>query len=347
MDLSERRDGNEINESRRPLNIERIFSKEIRKFSLLTAEEEKELSKLIQEKGDKDALNKLVECNLRFARLMAGRYLYTGVPFLDLVQAASLGLIKAAERFDHRRNKRFATYAYCRIRRSIQEECQNYDLIACPPEVKMARNKILRTIAQYKLKKGRGPSPEELSAILAMSPEKIEKLLGYVDRREIRLDDFYDPRHKGDESSEYHDVIGDAVAPTPEQIFSAKEELQEMSDNLDIMLDALSRGSSKKIARDKSIFLLRYGLNDGLVGSTLDKIGAKYNITKERARQIVDKGWAIIRRRCASELIARKWTREQIKELDEKWMKKELRKIDCLIRLGGLTPNLFTQGLRE
>ena len=348
MDHHKKDEPEEKNEMYKDLSIEKIFLREMKQFPLLTAEGEEELSRLILEENDKDALSRMVECNLRLARAVARRYLSSGVPYLDLIQAASLGLMAAAKRFDYRRKKKFSTYAFYWMRQAIELECHNYSsIVTCPPEVSIARRRIIRIIAQHKLKKGIGPSIEEISEIVALPSKKVEELLEYGRCYELRFEDYSDSIDREGREDDLHEMIGDMTAPTPEQILIAKQELKEISYNFKIMFSALARGYFKKTMRDKEIFLIRYGLNDGLRVTTLEAIAKRHKISRERARQIIDKGWKIVQKRCFRELIAKKWTPDQIKGLNEDWMKEELKKVDIYIKLSGLTADLFTQGLRE
>lgn len=329
-------------------SIESIFIRDMNGFAVLSAKEEKELGVMIQKHKDQDAAHKLVLHNLRLARIAACKHLYTGVPFLDLVQTASLGLMEAAKRFDPSRGVRFATYASYWIRQYLQRELQNTEqTIRSPAYVCEKLKKLSRAMGEYKAKSGSSPSDSELSEILFISKKEIRELVAMTARSVARLDENYDPLGQGNDDRNLHEMIGDISAPSPEDILMAKQELAEISANLRIILKSLSKKSQAIDKRNKAIFIMRYGLNNGLVGSTLDEIGVKYGITKERVRQIVDKAWIVIRARCMHGLLEKKWTRKQIYELDHDWMVKELLKIESLVEICGLTANLFTQDLTE
>ncbi|HLA26125.1 MAG TPA: sigma-70 family RNA polymerase sigma factor [Patescibacteria group bacterium] len=339
---------NDVKNIRGRMNIESIFLRDMREFSVLTAEEEKELGILIQKYQDESAIHKLVLHNLRLARIAACKYLYSGVSFLDLVQMASLGLMEAAKRFDPSKNVRFATYAAYWITQHILRGIQNTEqIIRSPIYIGDKLKKLAKITGNYKAKYGRSPSDAELSEILFVSKKEIRELFSIMTRSLSYLDENYDPLGKGNADRNLHEVISDIAAPSPEDILIAKQELADITDNVKIILKALMKKSQPMDRRNKDIFIMRYGLDNGLEGRTLDYVGEKFCITKERVRQIIDKKWEVMRGRCLPDLLKKNWTRQQIYELNHDWMIKELLKIESLIEICGLTANLFTQELTK
>src|SRR5215471_3162807 len=231
-----------------------LFLKDIGKVRLLTAQEEVDLAKRI-ERGDLDAKQKMVESNLRLVVSIAKNYHNQGLPFLDLIQEGTLGLVRAAEKFDYRKGFKFSTYATWWIRQAIARAlADKARTIRIPVHVVEKLNKIGR--AERKLVTG--IDPEEVDSIKrsAQAPVSLEKPVG------------------DEEESEFGQFIADEKAESPFDRAAdllTKEALREALENLSY--------------RERRVLELRYGLG-GEHPRTLDEVGRTFNVTRERIRQI-------------------------------------------------------------
>lgn len=247
----------------------RQYLQDIRKFPLLTPEEERELA-MACGSGDEDAIRKMVNSNLRLVVSIAREYAGRGVPVLDLIQEGSIGLLVAAKKFDHTRETRFSTYATYWIRRGITQ-CiiQHTAMIHVPKYTAERIRKVLSAKAELYQKTGEQPSGEEIAKESGIPLEKAEKLLRLLP--EIYSLDA--PAQDGEDAT-VQMLLEDVHAPQP------LEELvrRELVHILDDLLGQLDR-------RQEQILRLHFGLEDGTCYS-LEQISKHLNISKERARQI-------------------------------------------------------------
>ncbi|GIO94152.1 RNA polymerase sigma factor RpoD [Paenibacillus sp. FSL K6-1566] len=247
----------------------RMYLKEIGRVPLLSADEEVELSKRIEE-GDEDAKRRLAEANLRLVVSIARRYAGRGMQFLDLIQEGNMGLIKAVEKFDYSKGFKFSTYATWWIRqaitRSIADQART---IRIPVHMVETINKLVRVSRQLLQELGREPSPEEIAKEMDITPEKVREILK-VSQEPVSLE-----TPVGEESdSNLGDFIEDqdALAPADAAAFELlKEQLEEV---LDTLTD-----------REENVLRLRFGLEDGRT-RTLEEVGQVFGVTRERIRQI-------------------------------------------------------------
>ena len=247
----------------------RMYLKEIGKVPLLTAEEEIELAKRM-ELGDEEAKKKLCEANLRLVVSIAKRYVGRGMLFLDLIQEGNLGLIKAVDKFDWRKGYKFSTYATWWIRqaitRSIADQART---IRIPVHMVETINKLIRISRQLLQELGREPTPEEIAAEMEISVEKVREILK-IAQEPVSLET---PIGE-EEDSHLGDFIPDDDVPAPADAaaFSMlKEQLVEVLDTL--------------TEREQKVLKLQFGLEDGRA-RTLEEVGRRFEVTRERIRQI-------------------------------------------------------------
>ncbi len=247
----------------------RMYLKEIGKVALLTAEEEIDLAKRM-EAGDEEAKQRLCEANLRLVVSIAKRYVGRGMLFLDLIQEGNLGLIKAVDKFDWRKGYKFSTYATWWIRqaitRSIADQART---IRIPVHMVETINKLIRISRQLLQEYGREPTPEEIAAEMDISEDKVREILK-IAQEPVSLET---PIGE-EEDSHLGDFIPDDDVPAPADAaaFSMlKEQLVEVLDTL--------------TEREQKVLRLRFGLDDGRA-RTLEEVGKRFDVTRERIRQI-------------------------------------------------------------
>ena len=247
----------------------RMYLKEIGKVSLLTADEEIELAKRM-EQGDEEAKKRLAEANLRLVVSIAKRYVGRGMLFLDLIQEGNLGLIKAVEKFDYKKGYKFSTYATWWIRQAITRAIADQArTIRIPVHMVETINKVKKTNSQLLHKNGRDPTAEEIADELQMPVEKVREILR-VAQEPVSLET---PIGE-EEDSHLGDFIPDDDALAPADAASMlllKEQLGEVLKTL--------------TAREEKVLSLRFGLEDGHP-RTLEEVGKEFNVTRERIRQI-------------------------------------------------------------
>ncbi|MCS5696160.1 RNA polymerase primary sigma factor [Desulfofundulus australicus DSM 11792] len=247
----------------------RMYLKEIGRIPLLTPEEEIELAKRI-EQGDEEAKRRLAEANLRLVVSIAKRYVGRGMLFLDLIQEGNLGLIKAVEKFDYRKGYKFSTYATWWIRQAITRAIADQArTIRIPVHMVETINKLIRVSRQLLQELGREPTPEEIAKEMGISEEKVREIMK-IAQEPVSLET---PIGE-EEDSHLGDFIEDqdARAPAEEASYTLlREQLEEV---LKTLTD-----------REQKVLRLRFGLDDGRA-RTLEEVGQKFGVTRERIRQI-------------------------------------------------------------
>jgi RNA polymerase primary sigma factor len=250
-----------------------LFLKDIGKVPLLTAAQEVELAKRI-ERGDHRAKQAMVEANLRLVVSIAKRYRNQGLPFLDLIQEGTIGLVRAAEKFDYRKGFKFSTYATWWIRQAVARAIADKGrTIRMPVHVVEKLNRILRSERKLRAERGREPSIEEIARDVDMSPDEVEHI-----RRSAQTPVSLEKPVGDDDESEFGHFLADDSTPLPDEL--AETALQREA--LRGILSALSE-------RERRVLELRYGL-DGQQPRTLDEVGRAFNVTRERIRQIEHQG---------------------------------------------------------
>ena len=247
----------------------RMYLKEIGKVSLLTADEEIELAKRM-EQGDEEAKKRLAEANLRLVVSIAKRYVGRGMLFLDLIQEGNLGLIKAVEKFDYRKGYKFSTYATWWIRQAITRAIADQArTIRIPVHMVETINKLIRVSRQLLQELGREPTPEEIAEEMDMNVERVREILK-ISQEPVSLET---PIGE-EEDSHLGDFIQDDNVPVPADAAAftlLKEQLIEVLGTL--------------TEREQKVLRLRFGLDDGRA-RTLEEVGKEFNVTRERIRQI-------------------------------------------------------------
>ena len=247
----------------------RMYLKEIGKVSLLTADEEIELAKRM-EQGDEEAKKRLAEANLRLVVSIAKRYVGRGLLFLDLIQEGNLGLIKAVEKFDYRKGYKFSTYATWWIRQAITRAIADQArTIRIPVHMVETINKLIRVSRQLLQELGREPTPEEIAEEMKMPVDRVREILK-ISQEPVSLET---PIGE-EEDSHLGDFIQDDNVPVPADAAAftlLKEQLIEVLGTL--------------TEREQKVLRLRFGLDDGRA-RTLEEVGKEFNVTRERIRQI-------------------------------------------------------------
>ena len=247
----------------------RMYLKEIGKVPLLSAEEEIELAKKM-EQGDENAKKRLAEANLRLVVSIAKRYVGRGMLFLDLIQEGNLGLIKAVEKFDYRKGYKFSTYATWWIRQAITRAIADQArTIRIPVHMVETINKLIRVSRQLLQELGREPTPEEIAEEMDMPVDRVREILK-ISQEPVSLET---PIGE-EEDSHLGDFIQDDNVPVPAE--AAAQTL--LKEQLDEVLDTLTE-------REQKVLRLRFGLDDGRA-RTLEEVGKEFNVTRERIRQI-------------------------------------------------------------
>jgi len=248
------------------------YLQEIGKVDLLTPDEEVELAKRIRE-GDQVALEKLTKANLRFVVSVAKQYQNQGLSLGDLINEGNLGLIKAAQRFDETRGFKFISYAVWWIRQSIlQALAEQSRIVRLPLNRVGSLNKISKTFSELEQRYEREPSPDELAEVLEVTTAEVVDTMK-ISGRHVSMDA---PFVQGDENS-LSDVLENDSEETPDA--------ELMNDSL---RREVQRALSTLTQREADVISLYFGLN-GEHSMTLEEIGEKFNLTRERVRQIKEK----------------------------------------------------------
>jgi RNA polymerase primary sigma factor len=247
----------------------RMYLKEIGRVPLLTAQEEVELAKRI-EQGDEEAKKRLAEANLRLVVSIAKRYVGRGMLFLDLIQEGNLGLLKAVEKFDYRKGYKFSTYATWWIRQAITRAIADQArTIRIPVHMVETINKLIRVQRQLLQELGREPTPEEIAQRMGITVERVREIQK-VAQEPVSLET---PIGE-EEDSHLGDFIEDEDAPAPAEAAG----YQLLKEQLEEVLDTLTN-------REEKVLRLRFGLSDGRA-RTLEEVGQVFGVTRERIRQI-------------------------------------------------------------
>jgi RNA polymerase sigma factor (sigma-70 family) len=246
-----------------------IYLSEIRKTRLLSPEEEKQLARQV-EKGDANARGSMIEANLRLVVKIAKRYVNRGLPLLDLIEEGNLGLIRAVERFRTEKGTRFSTYGTWWIRQSIERGLVNQaNAVRLPVHVADEISRLFRVAAKLRTADGAEPPVEQVAQHMDAKPEYVRRLLGFA-RKTFSLD-----QPVGDDPDySLQDTLEDPQSRDP-----AEDVLE--GDRLEL----LEAWLGQLTAREQDVLRHRYGLYEG-EPLTLEEIGRRYHVTRERIRQI-------------------------------------------------------------
>ncbi len=256
------------------------YLKEINKIPPLTPDEEKELARRIQ-KGDKEALKRLVEANLKFVVSIAKRYRGKGVPFMDLINEGNLGLIEAAKRFDPDRNVKFITYAVWWIKQAIISAiAEQSGIFKISYKTLNLLNNVGKKFNELQKELNRDPSPRELAEAMDIDELALNSLLTtYGDHKS--LDDYIS---SDTDDLNYEDVIEQETVDDAETELIKKSFVEHLMESLSILSD-----------REREVLIHRFGLN-GEEPKTLQEIGKLLKLSRERVRQIEKNALEKIRR---------------------------------------------------
>src|SRR6516225_9920185 len=260
----------------------KIYLREIGQIPLLTPGQEIELAAKIK-KGDREALALMIRSNLRLVVKIALAYANLGLPLLDLISEGNIGLMKAVERFDPAKGGKLSTYAAWWIKQSIRRALANQSkTIRLPVHLVDKISKMRRVSLQMSEELGREPTDEEFAEEIGISSTKLSQLKT-VSIRPASLD----APIGDDDSTEFGEIVGDEEAQTPFELFRDKNMRDELSELLGVLDD-----------RERKIIFERYGL-DGDKPKTLEEIGKKFGVTRERIRQLQNIALAKLRKALA------------------------------------------------
>jgi len=246
-----------------------LFLKEIGRVELLTAAQEVELAKRI-ERGDMTAKTQMVEANLRLVVSIAKRYRNQGLPFLDLIQEGTIGLVRAVEKFDYRRGFKFSTYATWWIRQAVARAlADKARTIRMPVHVVEKLNRMSRIERELRASLGRDPTMPEVAKAVGLPLREVEQI-----RRAAQTPVSLERPVGDDEESELGDFLEDETTSRPDE--AAEDTLRN---------ETLAQALATLSERERRVLELRYGLN-GERPRTLDEVGRTFNVTRERIRQI-------------------------------------------------------------
>ncbi|MBC7460518.1 MAG: RNA polymerase sigma factor RpoD [Thermoleophilia bacterium] len=247
----------------------RMYLKEIGKVALLTGEQEVSLAKRI-ERGDMAASRALIEANLRLVVSIAKRYQNRGLQFLDLIQEGNLGLMRAVDKFDYTKGYKFSTYATWWIRQAITRAIADQArTIRVPVHMVETINKLIRTQRKLAQELGRDATHEEIGLAMEMTAQKVGEVLK-LNQDPVSLE----TPVGGEDDSSLADFVEDTVSPVPTEAIAAKMRRQEVQE----ILETLSH-------RERKVLELRFGLR-GEEPRTLEEVGQRFGVTRERIRQI-------------------------------------------------------------
>jgi len=246
-----------------------LFLKDIGRVDLLTAAQEVELAKRI-ERGEHGAKQEMVEANLRLVVSIAKKYRNQGLPFLDLIQEGTIGLVRAAEKFDYRKGFKFSTYATWWIRQAVARALADKGrTIRMPVHIVEKLNKIVRSERKLRGELGREPTTSEIAIDVELAVDDVTQI-----RRTAQMPVSLEKPVGDEEESEFGHFLTDETEPLPDEA----AEMTMRRETLKKILGTLSE-------REREVIQLRYGL-DGQAPLTLDEVGRAFNVTRERIRQI-------------------------------------------------------------
>lgn len=257
----------------------KIYLREIGQTPLLTPEQEIELAARIK-KGDKEARSLMIRANLRLVVKIAHDYANLGLPLLDLISEGNIGLMKAVERFDPDKGGKLSTYAAWWIKQSIKRALANQSkTIRLPVHLVDKISKMRRVSMQMSEELGREPTDDELADEVGMAVGKVSQLKTIAIRPAS-----LDAPISDDDTTAFGEIVGDDAAMTPFELLRDKNLQEEVGDLLTVLDE-----------REKKIIFSRFGL-DGGKARTLEEVGRKFGVTRERIRQLQNIALSKLRR---------------------------------------------------
>lgn len=265
----------------------KIYLRQIGKIPLLSASEELDLAKKIQEEHDAFSKDVLVNANLRLVVSIAKKYIGRGLSFLDLIQEGNVGLIKAAGRFDYKKGYKFSTYATWWIQQSITRAiADKARIIRLPIHMIDSISKIRRTTLELTTELGRTPTKQEIAYRLGLPVAKLTSIIKSA-QSTVSMDT---PATSDEDSSKIADFIVDNSTITPDGKVSQENLLEDTRK----ILNQLSQ-------KERDVLILRYGLDNNGMKKTLDEIGSQYGVSRERIRQIETRAISKLKKLCKNE----------------------------------------------
>ena len=262
----------------------KIYLQQIGKIPLLTAEQELEVEKKIKESNDDKAKEILVNANLRLVVSIAKKYIGRGLSFLDLIQEGNMGLMKAAEKFDYAKGYKFSTYATWWIQQSITRAIADKSrIIRLPVHMIETLSKIKKVTVDLTTETGKAPSKEEIAYRVGIPVSKLTSLIKAA-QSTISIET---PATAKDESSKLGDFIVDESTVSPDTRVSQ----ENLFEDIQKMLNQLS-------PKERDVLIMRYGLNDDGNRKTLEEIGSRYGVSRERIRQIENRAISKLKKLC-------------------------------------------------
>ncbi len=265
----------------------KIYLRQIGKIPLLTTEEELDLAKKIQENKDEFAKNLLVNANLRLVVSIAKKYIGRGLSFLDLIQEGNVGLIKAVGRFDYKKGYKFSTYATWWIQQSITRAiADKARIIRLPIHMIDSIGKIRRATIDLTAELGHSPSKQEIAYRLGLSVPKLTAIIKSA-QSTVSMDT---PATSDENASNISDFIVDNSTISPDGRVTQDNLLEDIRK----ILNQLSK-------KERDVLIMRYGLDNDGTKKTLDEIGVRYGVSRERIRQIENRAISKLKKLCKNE----------------------------------------------
>ena len=262
----------------------KIYLQQIGKIPLLKSDKELEIAKKIKEKNCEKSKQILVNSNLRLVVSIAKKYIGRGLSFLDLIQEGNLGLIKAAERFDYTKGYKFSTYATWWIQQAITRAIADKSrLIRLPVHMIETLNKIRKTTTDLSVELGRMPTKDEIAYRLGITVSKLGQLISQA-QETVSIET---PTNQKEESSILGDFIVDEESVSPD----VKVTQENMFGDIRKILNQLS-------PKERDVLIMRYGLNEDGQKKTLEEIGNRYGVSRERIRQIENRAISKLKKLC-------------------------------------------------
>lgn len=262
----------------------KIYLQQIGKIPLLTTEEELHVAKEIKDNNSESAKETLINANLRLVVSIAKKYIGRGLSFLDLIQEGNMGLMKAAEKFDYEKGYKFSTYATWWIQQSITRAIADKSrIIRLPVHMIETLSKIKKVTVDLTTESGKIPSKEEIAYKVGIPVNKLSALIKAA-QSTISIET---PATVKDESSKLGDFIVDESTISPD----TKVTQENLFDDIRKMLNQLS-------PKERDVLIMRYGLNDDGIRKTLEEIGTRYGVSRERIRQIENRAISKLKKLC-------------------------------------------------
>lgn len=262
----------------------KIYLQQIGKIPLLTPEEELAVARDIKEHNSDRSKEILVNANLRLVVSIAKKYIGRGLSFLDLIQEGNMGLMKAAEKFDYAKGYKFSTYATWWIQQSITRAIADKSrIIRLPVHMIETLSKIKKVTMDLTTETGKAPSKEEIAYRVGIPVSKLSALIKSA-QSTISIET---PATVKDESSKLGDFIVDEHTLSPD----TKVTQENLFDDIRKMLNQLS-------PKERDVLIMRYGLNDDGARKTLEEIGSRYGVSRERIRQIENRAISKLKKIC-------------------------------------------------